>query len=194
MVLETALKIQKQQELATEIFDIAKTFGVDDLILAGGAPRDWYFGLPASDLDFYTSLIRPNFRDELIKHSKHFETLFKGNSDDNLELIVSDGYECNPAISEIYELDYKGQNIQIIEHADVKTVVPEFVFGLCQIKWTPSGGFEPSKIFELCADKKINIKTSKGYANFRKYSRKIRKKYPEFVLTTKAKAFDLWAE
>lgn len=50
--MDTKLKIEKQKDVAKEVFN-SLTKMCYGAILAGGAPRDWHFGEPANDLDFY---------------------------------------------------------------------------------------------------------------------------------------------
>ena len=45
-------RIEHQKRVGSDVLD--RLFAIDPTcILAGGAPRDWYLGKPASDLDFY---------------------------------------------------------------------------------------------------------------------------------------------
>ncbi len=46
------MSIESQKDIANLVYE--KLQAIDpQCVLAGGAPRDWYFGNPANDLDFY---------------------------------------------------------------------------------------------------------------------------------------------
>lgn len=45
-------QIELQKQTAQVVFNTLCTID-NDCILAGGAPRDWYFNKPATDLDFF---------------------------------------------------------------------------------------------------------------------------------------------
>lgn len=194
--MEVEQKIKQQQAIATEIFDIAAAHGIHDIILAGGAPRDWYFGRPASDLDFYMGKITTDFREEVYKHCRSIDYMYsQGDGNDttlNLGVSIEGDYNCNEHIVEITEADYKGQVIQLIEHTDMPCVLTDFVYSICQVKWTPSTGIVTTPVFDLSAKHSIIVKTGTGYANYRKYAAKIRKKFPAFKFVNKKEAFDYW--
>lgn len=59
--------IKQQQKIAKLLFDVFESMGIN-AVLAGGAPRNWHFGFPASDLDFYIELTEIDL--------KRFEFLF----------------------------------------------------------------------------------------------------------------------
>ena len=46
------MSIDKQKLIAKNVYD-KLCLADPDCLLAGGAPRDWYFGEPCNDLDFY---------------------------------------------------------------------------------------------------------------------------------------------
>lgn len=59
--------IKQQQQIAKLLFDAFESLGIN-AVLAGGAPRNWHFGFPAADLDFYIELSEIDL--------KRFEFLF----------------------------------------------------------------------------------------------------------------------
>lgn len=195
--MDVEQKIKHQQAIATEIFGIAAAHGIHDIILAGGAPRDWYFGRPASDLDFYMSNLSSDFQQVIYKECSAVDTIFEhqsGNKDQVTSMGISFGgdYECNENIMEIQEVNYKDQTVQLIEHIDMPCVLTDFVYSICQVKWTPSTGIVTTPVFDLSAKHSIIVKTGNGYANYRKYAAKIRKKFPAFKFVNKKEAFDYW--
>lgn len=64
--------IKQQQKIAKLLFDVFESMGIH-AVLAGGAPRNWHFGFPASDLDFYIELTEIDLKrfEFLFLHSVH---------------------------------------------------------------------------------------------------------------------------
>ena len=127
------MKIELQQETAKEV--LHKLEAIDPLcILAGGAPRNWFFGKPANDLDFYI-------------HIPDGETM--NNTDLRFKRV---GLEVNHVdyksdkwkdygvmeyLFRIYEGEYKGCKVQIMVMTEPTThsVVDHFGVSICKFWW-----------------------------------------------------------
>lgn len=124
-------KIKHQQEVAKEV--LHKLEILDPYcILAGGAPRNWFLGKEANDLDFYVHLNETLYATEL-----RFENLgFKAKH----IKFDSDGwkdYGLMEHLFRIFELEYKDMKIQIMcmRKSTFTSVVPCFGVSICKFWW-----------------------------------------------------------
>jgi hypothetical protein len=127
------MKIEQQQNVAREL--LHKLEIIDPhCILAGGAPRNWFLGKVANDLDFYIHL--PS-NESLYATKLRFERL-------GLEVrhvsYKSDSwkqYKVMEHLFRIYEGIYKEQRIQIMvmRESTFQSVVSEFGVSICQFWW-----------------------------------------------------------
>lgn len=124
--------LTKQKEIALEV--LHKLEAVDPAcILAGGAPRDWFFNKPAKDLDFYVYI----HAYQLCYHKLAFERC--GLSLKKLEWKgeLPPEYKVMQKLRGVWEGEYKGQKIQVMTMIEptFKTVVPEFGCSNCMVWW-----------------------------------------------------------
>ena len=106
---EIAKRIKHQQDVVKEL---TTWFWALAPICAGGAPRDWYHGNYAKDLDLFTSITsRPHQIVSYIKSSipeiLHIEV--KDGKD------LPDHYKGNPDLLCVYDIFYRGEDIQLIQ-------------------------------------------------------------------------------
>jgi hypothetical protein len=172
----TQALIAKQKAVADKILD--KLFPIDPFaICAGGAPRDWHFGKPATDIDifFHTSVDQLTIVEEMLKHVgikldgvRHAESL-------------PEWYKLNPALKCVYECTVDGVSVQLM-FMNAKTqdaVVPQFPFSICKA-WYKHGKITLDSDFKKCEKHKIVVQTNNLYSDEHKYVQKIKAKFPDY--------------
>lgn len=172
--------IDKQKEVAQEVLKKLELFD-PSCILAGGAPRDWYFGNVANDLDFYV-YFRPDLPlswrvSQLNKVGlKNFR--LKGREDGDFP----ESYKRNPHLMCVFEGVYKGEKVQVM-FMDQKTfncVIDLFPFGICQV-WWKGDKIKTSNEFDLSVKHKILKLLNDLYSDADGYVEKIRNKFPDYL-------------
>jgi hypothetical protein len=172
--------VNKQKQIALEVLQKLELFD-PTCILAGGAPRDWYFGDVANDLDFYV-YFRPDlhiwFRENQLEKVglKNFKV--KGKSDFDFP----ENYKHNPHLIAVYEGTYKKEKVQIM-FMDEKTftcVVPLFPFGICQA-WWKGREVNVTQDFEKSVEHKVLWLLNELYSDEDGYIEKIRNKFPDYL-------------
>ena len=168
--------IENQKRIADNLLELCENLD-PTCIIAGGAPRDWYFGNPAKDLDVFM-YFRPD-----LTNSSVLRLLKKNISPDLKPLPFSAeglNYELNPNIQMVYEFKFEGINVQIVlVKKPTWGIVEEFAFNICQA-WYKNKKCNYSHDFYFAADKKIIVKTGSLYACTQAYSDRIRKKFSNF--------------
>lgn len=174
-----AITIKHQQEVANKILN---TLECADpyAILAGGAPRDWYFNQVANDLDFYVHLPPATCAFESLRWERLGLSLtrFEGRTG------LPDEYSCMEHLSRIYEGVEEGVKFQIMvmREATFKSVVPKFGASVCMAWWKGKEirvehEFELSHIFK-CIFKKDD------YTAKEKHISKMKNRYPDYHITS----------
>jgi len=174
--------IEYQKIIADEVMGKLETFD-PTCILAGGAPRDWYFGNLATDLDFFV-YFRPDFTSQIWRYSKLLKTLgfnMKRKGTDLAERIPAD-YKQNPNLICVYEQEYKSVKIQVMfmNEKTFTSVIPRFPFGICQAWYKPGYGINTSAKFDYSAKHKLLILLNDLYNDADGYVEKIRSKFPDY--------------
>ncbi len=108
------MTIEKQLDIADKIYDKLKI--VDPYcILAGGAPRDWYFNNPARDLDFYFTSIGSTFGAVKKQLSKLFDDVTLLMDKEGYPAGRTSMYKTMPFLKRIWEFTVDGIPVQLIE-------------------------------------------------------------------------------
>lgn len=169
--------IEHQKEVALKL--LHKLEGADPYaILAGGAPRDWYFNKPCNDLDFYVHLQYATIAFEELRMKRlGLEVTrleFKGS--------LPEEYKCMEDLTRIYEGVYEGVNFQVMvmKTSTFKSVIPKFGASVCKAWW--KGG-------EVCYDldfifshvEKVIFKKD-DYTAKEKHITKMQERYPDYKL------------
>lgn len=166
------MSIEKQMKVADEV--INKLRAVDPFcIVAGGAPRDWYFGNIANDIDVYI------WQQHDTKHSKIKQLKYAGfdcspvGYEDNREM-----YEKNAMIEAVFNTSGYEFPVQIIS-LSCKTfkVVDTFPFSICQAWYTPERGIQLERNFKLTEKTGYIFRTNPVYADGDKYIKKIEERF-----------------
>lgn len=178
----TEALITKQKVVADKILD--KLFPIDPFaIVAGGAPRDWHFGKPATDIDvfFHTNVRQITIVEQMLKHVGI--EISQSRTADNLP----EWYKLNPNLLYVYETVVDGVTVQIMlmnAHTH-DSVIPQFPFTICKA-WYKHGRIELDREFKKCERHKIVVQTNKLYSDEHKYVQKMKGKFPEWEF------FDNW--
>lgn len=161
-------------------------------ILAGGAPRDWYYGMVAKDLDFYfytsgetTRSVEKQLSSLMgfeVKHSKYYQD--------------KDAYQaCKtmPFLRRVFKSEVCGISIdfvQLVNPHDQLKVVDHMDVSICKI-WADEGlKLIPSKDFLITDATKVMFLTE-GYSWTDLHPKKIRDKFGHmFACGTKESAIE----
>jgi hypothetical protein len=176
--------IAEQKVVADKVLD--KLFPIDPFaICAGGAPRDWHFSKPATDLDifFYTSVEQLTIVAEMLRHVG-FDINVEQSADN-----LPEWYKLNPSLLCVYPAVVDGVNVQLMLMNDKthKSVVPHFPFSICKA-WYKRGHITLEKDFIAAAQNKVVVKCNTVYNDEHKYVQKIKAKFPDW------KFCDSWEE
>jgi hypothetical protein len=180
------MDIKQQQAIADTILD--KLYVIDPhCILAGGAPRDWYFGLPATDLDFYVYLADPC-------GIRHLYTKLYGLglvSKEILETITLADYDYSNSdqIKWIISFMYEGQKVQIMimYKPTFKSVLPHFSLSICHI-WYKNKRIRTEGVFDRTVEEKVIRQTQEAFGQG--YISKILAKFPDYEFVPLAYDYD----
>jgi len=169
--------IANQKAVADKILD--KLFPLDPFaICAGGAPRDWHFGKPATDLDifFYTSVEQITIVAEMLRHVG-INLVDEGRTGDELP----EWYKLNPALRCVYSTVVDGVNVQLMLMNDKthNSVIPHFPFSICKA-WYKHGRINLDKDFLAAEQNKVVVKCNTVYNDEHKYVQKIKAKFPDW--------------
>ena len=107
--IETKSKTQKAT--ADRVLNVLTNSGFT-AVCAGGAPRDWYLGRIAKDLDFFVD--KKSKTNTEFEVEDFFKILGKGVAIFNTELEQSGMYESNPRLKQVYEFEFEDQTCQLI--------------------------------------------------------------------------------
>ena len=166
------LKIKLQQDIAQEILsklEILDPYG----ILAGGAPRSWYLGKPANDLDFYICFCPCNMESRLKPLGLQVSRM-------SCERLQNSAYPEMQKIQDIFEGDFNGQAYQIMVMSELtmNCVVSEFGTSVCEA-WWKHGRIQVTDAFKLSHFLKT-IYTKPDYSAKVKHVDKMRRYFPNY--------------
>jgi hypothetical protein len=143
-------------------------------ILAGGAPRDWYLGNLARDLDFYFTMSSKWFGD--VQSSMDALGLPSDGNEGDSQL-----YDKNPDILGVFSGDFMDMPIQLICIKNTPTdAVRKFALDICQA-WYFDGHIFTTYNFKVATEKKIIRITNNLYADQDAYIQRIINKFPDFL-------------
>ena len=196
----TEVIIKQQQEFATEIYSKIQTID-PDVYLAGGAPRDWWFGIPARDLDFWMSvpsdLEGEYYTDHLLSVMRSLfpnYQFFNKTGDCPLHL-SEDEYEgdfvCLEVTRETSEPTEKFTlqkpytelllpvNVMVFKEKGMAiNQIHEFGSNFSKIKWCPLRAYQYYDDFYLAQTQNLLIFSQDARI---KYVKKIRAKFPQMI-------------
>lgn len=167
------MNIEQQQIIAEKVYDGLSMID-PHCILAGGAPRDWYYETTATDLDFYFYTHTPEIQStqkRLIRLLPEFH--FKCDSEKSQvrrEMGSGSIYAHMKNIRRIWDGEYQGlkvQLIQMVDPQDVWNLFKTFSVSICEIEWHPQikGGYTTSERFKL-TDKTMTLMLNENGYNW----------------------------
>lgn len=180
-----ALKVQK--EIAKEVLEVLEVID-PTCILAGGAPRDWFWGRVASDLDFYVHDARKLSQGDWERRLN--KTLLDVRPLGQLRPESADEeYGSLSGLKHVFEGEYMGQTVQVMVMSTptFSSVVDHFCMDNSKI-WWKGGRVQPTFEF-LLANATRTLKVCSDYAPKQRYIDKMVKKFPEFKLETCDKCY-----
>ena len=111
------MNIEQQKEIAKSVYSKLKIID-PNCLLAGGAPRDWYFGKECNDLDFYyvsTATTVSSCRKQLERtfEGAEIKTLSEIHGDGSREMIGL--YKKMPDLLRVWQMNIEGMNVQLVQ-------------------------------------------------------------------------------
>ncbi len=184
--MELAEIIQEQWRLSDAIQASLEVID-PTCILAGGAPRDWYLGSVANDLDFYFHP-GPGRCEGQVK--MQLERLF---NEEVVAMPWSDElaalYAGEPLLRRVFEMDFDGQKVQFMWWGETtfRSVIDSFGCSICKV-WRKHGITHREMPFNTTMEQKI-IKCTARY-NGSPHQIKMAERFPDFLWQTSVEVPD----
>ncbi len=179
-------RIKYQQKVAD---DVLSRLSVHDpfCIVAGGAPRDWYMGKEATDLDvfFYSTVSQAGIMHRVLE--KIFpEAVFEQVGVDSDGKEFDENYRHNPNLRRVFQAVIGGETVQFMQmmYTTYLTVVPLFPFSICKAWYVP-GEIRTDPSFDFTVKTKIILAQGDLYSDKGRYVAKIREKFPDYLFLDK---------
>lgn len=144
-------------------------------IIAGGAPRDWSLGLPASDIDVFVHCPRTmQGQAQMMRTlSKMFEVPVQVLGPD-----LAPEYKMNSSIEDVYQLEVSGTTVQVIRSkTPTFRTLEGFPISLSKA-WYKGQIIRTERSFDVSVENGVMWKTLPDYPREHKYLNKIRLKFP----------------
>lgn len=179
------MNIEQQKQLADKVYT-ALTLIDPSCVLAGGAPRDWYLGTEANDLDFYfcsTASTVSRVKKQLNRVGFEVEA--------SVCPVQSELYQFMPGLTRIWNCESEAMKIQFIQMAEPKyrwDVVNNMDVSICKAWYSQIGHIHLHQDFKLTIASKIMfLKESYCWAN--KHGQKMKERFEgKFSTGTKEQA------
>lgn len=163
------------------------------IIVAGGAPRDWYFDVQCNDVDIF--FYRPDLETtyDTISTFKSIGLdilpLYPRGVDIN-SLVGHETYFINPNIAHVYETEISSLKFQFVQMKEktFRSVVPHFPLNMSRI-WYKNGIINPTQDFIMGERRKVLVKMGELYADGNKYIQKIRARFPDYTYFPSLQSF-----
>ncbi|MNQ25269.1 hypothetical protein D3C85_384840 [compost metagenome] len=167
------MNIEQQKQLADKVYDML-TLIDPNCVLAGGAPRDWYLGTAANDLDFYfcsTGSTVKSVEKQLNRAG------FKVKA--SICPVQSELYEYMPGLVRIWNCESEAMKVQFIQMSDQKyrwDVVSNMDVSICKAWYSHNGNIKLHQDFKLTVASGIMFLKDK-YSWDNKHSLKMKKRF-----------------
>lgn len=179
------MTIEQQKKIADDILERLSVID-PNCILAGGAPRDWYFGQEANDLDiyYYTHEMREGIGREILK--RVFPEMCWPPSDDYMQ---SSQYKFLEDLIRIRNTSVDGLKVQLIQLNTPKstfTVVDRMSCSICKV-WRKGGKTRATRDFALTEGSKVMF-LAEGYNWSDPHPKKMKERFSDYYASTKEQA------
>ena len=185
------MNIEQQKRIAKEVLDKVKVLD-DRAIIAGGAPRDWYFNNLANDIDIFYYHEDGDWGLDNIRRQVGLLKVLLGV--ENIDVIGFNSalgkdkaepkddfnnYLKNPDIVNVFECVIEGVKFQFIQLKKRNVNVNKFAYNMCQA-WSNGEWIKTTHAFDLGVKKELLIETDVLYANTNKFKQKMISKFPTY--------------
>ena len=167
------METEEQKKVAKEVYGKLKLIDPYS-ILAGGAPRDWYFGQKANDLDFYFFSTATTVRSVENQLTELLGVSVKA-AEYNPEDHEHGQYKVMPFLRRVLEAEVEGQKVQFMQLTEPNAqfkVVDAMSVSICKIWATPTLELKLHHDFMLTLATKTMF-LSEGYSWTDKHPAKI---------------------
>lgn len=179
--------IERQKEIAREV--LLKLQACDPhCILAGGAPRNWFFNKTANDLDFYVYL-----KHETIGANElRFKSIGLDVKRMEFDELKNSSYKFMQHLFRVYEGEYKGERIQVMvmQEPTFTSVVDDFGVSVCEFWWTGGEVKATKQALTSILTKKLFYKND--YSAKETHVQKMARYFPEYQLTPYSEFEDVY--
>lgn len=176
--------IEVQKEIAKSVLKDLEVID-PDCILAGGAPRDWFFNKPANDLDFYVYV-------EQWQHARMGQRLNHLGYKDAIKLGHDDPtYKSLKALQEVWEFTHMGQRIQlmVMNKPTFSSVLDHFNLDTSKAWWKGYGVRYDSEFILAHMFKVLMVNADEPPKSA--YVDKMTARYPNYLLTLRT-SYDVY--
>lgn len=170
------MSIEEQKAIADDVLEKLK-FIDPTAIVAGGAPRDWYCGRFASDIDVFF-YFRPDIPvgqiERLLKEAGI--DVYRSSDGKHIDPL----YKKNPDLRCIYYAKVDGVEVQLMSmFKPTFNVVDHFPLNICKV-WYRRGKISRHPDFKFAIQNKAIVKVNELYAKGDTYVQKIVDKFKGF--------------
>ena len=205
------MSIEKQKEVTNKVLDTLRSNGFNDVLVCGGAPRDWYMGNEANDVDVYVGrssdavlnfgylelalnndLGVQDFRymvDEDVETASDVEigSILLGLDPPKVKTTVPDQYRHNKYLNQVTECTVEGVKFQFMDITGTTTAIGSyamFPFNLCLATYDGER-IRTSELFGDGIHDKVLCKINQDYDEEETYVKKIKSRFPDYTYCSK---------
>lgn len=173
------LIIEKQKTVANIVLDRLEIID-PTCILAGGAPRDWWLGRSANDLDFYVYSrgSAEDYKKQLMGVGLHGEILQPQGINARADREAK--YGAMAGLESVHEMIYQGEKIQIMRMREptFRGVVDQFGCSLSKV-WYKHGQLRPTSEADNTRRFEVGY-FPQSYPLTQRYVQKMIERFPEY--------------
>lgn len=167
------MTIEKQKQIANKVYDML-TMIDPQCVLAGGAPRDWYFGNTGNDLDFYFC----STGSTVGRVQKQLNKVGLDAAPTSCPM-YSELYKSMEGLTRIWNCEVDGMKVQLIQMAEPKyrwNVVKNMDVSICKVWYSQVGNIHLDQDFKLTVASKIMF-LKEGYSWSDKHGQKMKERF-----------------
>lgn len=176
-----SLRIEQEKSIADAILERLEIID-PTCILAGGAPRDWWMGTTANDLDFYIHCNRTSgdLENSLKCLGLPVTAIRQQAYNVRDQQRLDNLYNTMPDLRAVYQTEYRGKKVQIMamNRPTFQGVVDQFAVSISKV-WYKRGRIYPEQAAQHSLDTN-QIIVAKGYGPNCNYVRKMKERFPTF--------------